>query len=258
VPAFDRVKRPLNGALECARRIGQIAASLLGTQGIFTEDLRILRRDLVHLCRQTVAAFPGDDYPRADLQHEMTCVQEDAFLAADWAINTARQLQTAQNAITTLGGYDPVATHRYNELRTRAFQEVNTYQTSVTNACSRAYAAANQICSGADDAEKRATELVPSTPTPETASGSPPLTEHPILQPKTSIVSDYFINLDQASALVNRSKRTLERCKKKMPQPRVKGGGGKPSEWAWSDLKPWLENEFGRMLPPIPPHAIGK
>ncbi len=58
-----------------------------------------------------------------------------------------------------------------------------------------------------------------------------------------------LVTLQQAAAMVSRSKRTLERKKVRMPLPRVEGGGGKPAEWAWSELRPWLEKEFGRPLP---------
>lgn len=58
-----------------------------------------------------------------------------------------------------------------------------------------------------------------------------------------------LVTLHQAAAMVNRSKRSLERLLAKMPAPRVQGAGGKPSEWAWSELRPWLEKEFERPLP---------
>jgi hypothetical protein len=62
-----------------------------------------------------------------------------------------------------------------------------------------------------------------------------------------------YVTLDQAAALVNRSKKSLERCKNKRgsgcPTPDVEGGGGKPNEWAWNRLRPWLERVFGRKLP---------
>jgi hypothetical protein len=64
--------------------------------------------------------------------------------------------------------------------------------------------------------------------------------------------------LDQAAALVNRSKKTLERMleKGKMPQPDIEGGGGKKHEWIYAKLKPWLEREYGKLLPTRPPHTI--
>jgi len=66
-----------------------------------------------------------------------------------------------------------------------------------------------------------------------------------------------YVTLDQVAALINRKKKTLERYlnepkyKKKfdMPQPEVEGGGGKPHEWLWPTLQPWLEKTFGRKLP---------
>jgi hypothetical protein len=67
---------------------------------------------------------------------------------------------------------------------------------------------------------------------------------------------EQYVTLNQAASLVNRSKKTLERYlknrkykHKKMPTPCVKGTGGKPHEWRWSVLRPWLEKEFGRKLP---------
>lgn len=61
--------------------------------------------------------------------------------------------------------------------------------------------------------------------------------------------AECFVTLQQAAAMVSRSKKTLERRKKEMPAPKVSGGGGKPDEWAWSELRPWLEKEFERSLP---------
>jgi hypothetical protein len=62
-----------------------------------------------------------------------------------------------------------------------------------------------------------------------------------------------YVTLDQMAASVSRSKRTLEKRKgsKKdpLPSPDVKGGGGKPDEWLWERVRPWLEREFGRKLP---------
>lgn len=67
--------------------------------------------------------------------------------------------------------------------------------------------------------------------------------------PERSEEAEKLITLDQAAALVQRSKRTLERYKKKLPPPRVKGGGGRPTEWSYADIRLWLEKEFGRRLP---------
>jgi hypothetical protein len=61
--------------------------------------------------------------------------------------------------------------------------------------------------------------------------------------------SECLVTLLQAASMVSRSKKTLERKKASMPLSRVEGGGGKPDEWAWSELRPWLEKEFSRKLP---------
>jgi hypothetical protein len=67
-----------------------------------------------------------------------------------------------------------------------------------------------------------------------------------------------YVDLDQAAALVNRGKKTLERKIKsgKMLAPDVEGGGGKKHEWDYAKLKPWLEKEYGKLLPPRPPHTV--
>jgi hypothetical protein len=60
-----------------------------------------------------------------------------------------------------------------------------------------------------------------------------------------------LVTLQQAAAMVNRSKRTVEdwKGKKGFPRPKVIGGGGKPHEYAWSELRPVLEKLSGRKLP---------
>lgn len=86
------------------------------------------------------------------------------------------------------------------------------------------------------------------------ASRSPldgPLTDEP--QPPIP----QYVTLDQIAAAVNHSKKSLERRKsrkdKPLPSPAVEGGGGKADEWIWSDIRPWLETEFGRKLPNVFP-----
>jgi hypothetical protein len=62
-----------------------------------------------------------------------------------------------------------------------------------------------------------------------------------------------MVTLLQIASIVNRSKRTLEGYTKKMPMPVVEGGGGKPAEWEWDTIRPWLEKEFGRKLDAVFP-----
>jgi hypothetical protein len=63
--------------------------------------------------------------------------------------------------------------------------------------------------------------------------------------------AEEYVTLDQAAAQAGRNKRTLERWSEKtpMPDPDVEGGGGKPNEWRWSRIRPWLEQRSGRKLP---------
>jgi hypothetical protein len=60
---------------------------------------------------------------------------------------------------------------------------------------------------------------------------------------------DSFVTLAQGAALVHRSKRALEGYRARMPKPRVRGGGGKPNLWAYSEIRPWLMKTFDVPLP---------
>jgi hypothetical protein len=60
-----------------------------------------------------------------------------------------------------------------------------------------------------------------------------------------------LVTLDQVAAIVHRSKRSLERYKTNgsLPEPAVKGGGGRPDLWEWKTIRPWLEMTFRIKLP---------
>ena len=62
-----------------------------------------------------------------------------------------------------------------------------------------------------------------------------------------------YVTLDRLAAIVGRSKRTLEKLRTRkanpLPDPDIDGGGGKPNEWVWSMIRPWLEAEYKRVLP---------
>lgn len=108
----------------------------------------------------------------------------------------------------------------------------------IINACKAEAAIAFQEqkrAAGRVDIEKRLSELEKNT-TPHERQGG---------------VEEDYVTLDQMAAIVHRSKRTLE--KKKLPEPDIEGGGGKPHEWLWSRIRPWLQTEFGRELPEIYP-----
>ena len=63
--------------------------------------------------------------------------------------------------------------------------------------------------------------------------------------------ADCCVTILQMGAMVNRSKKTIERltATKGFPRATVEGGGGKPHEWRWDDVRPILEKEYGRVLP---------
>jgi hypothetical protein len=63
-----------------------------------------------------------------------------------------------------------------------------------------------------------------------------------------------LVTLNQAAAAVSRTKRALEHYKtkrgeKRLPDPTVEGGGGKPDLWEWKTIRPWLVRNFGVKLP---------
>lgn len=60
-----------------------------------------------------------------------------------------------------------------------------------------------------------------------------------------------YVTMDQAAAIVSRSKRTLRGYYDNgdMPEPEIRGKGGTPHEWQWEKLRPWLQETFKRPLP---------
>jgi hypothetical protein len=61
-----------------------------------------------------------------------------------------------------------------------------------------------------------------------------------------------LVTLDQCAAMVNRRARTLRNYRGKgMPEPHVRGRKGQPHEYLWSEMRPWLELTFRRVIPPV-------
>lgn|GEM_PF-4322916 len=61
-----------------------------------------------------------------------------------------------------------------------------------------------------------------------------------------------YVTLLQAACMVNKSKAHLERCKAEdssFPVPAIVGRKGQANEWLWSEIRPWLEEKFGKPLP---------
>ncbi len=89
-------------------------------------------------------------------------------------------------------------------------------------------------------------------------SGAEPL-ETPEGEPE---IEDHLVTLNQVAAVVHRSKRTLEKYRrhddpeKRLPDPHIRGGGGRPHEYSWQAMKGWIQRVFGYRasdLPPRPP-----
>jgi hypothetical protein len=72
--------------------------------------------------------------------------------------------------------------------------------------------------------------------------------------------TDGYVDLDQMAAVVNRSKSTLEKMKRRkinpLPDPDVPGGGGKKDEWLWASIRPWLETEFNKRFTETLPRRL--
>jgi hypothetical protein len=58
-----------------------------------------------------------------------------------------------------------------------------------------------------------------------------------------------LVDMDQISAMVHLSKRSMERYKKQMPAPARAGRRGRRALWRWPEVRPWLEAEFKCHLP---------
>jgi hypothetical protein len=61
-----------------------------------------------------------------------------------------------------------------------------------------------------------------------------------------------YVTLDQAAALVNRTSDGLRHYRRKgMPKPVIQGAKGRPNEYLWSRMRPWLEKTFNRQIPEV-------
>ena len=69
--------------------------------------------------------------------------------------------------------------------------------------------------------------------------------------PAEAAVIDDLVTLNQVAPLAGISKRSLERHLRhgRIPEPDVRGGGGKPHKWFWKKLRPGLSAVAERPLP---------
>lgn len=67
-----------------------------------------------------------------------------------------------------------------------------------------------------------------------------------------------LVTLDQAAAMVHRSKSCLESYRHKgLPEPHVKGRKGQPGLYLWMAMRPWLMAAFGVQVPEEFPSFAG-
>ncbi len=76
-------------------------------------------------------------------------------------------------------------------------------------------------------------------------------TATPVTEEREATALDDLVTLDQAAAVVGRSKRSLELYLQRgdLPRPDLPGGGGKAHRWYWNTLRPALEKHFRPDLP---------
>lgn len=80
----------------------------------------------------------------------------------------------------------------------------------------------------------------------------------PLVTSSSNAPTDH-VTLLQCSALVNRTKRTLERWKTDdttFPTPEVIGSNGTADEWLWTTIRPYLERKARRELPVVFPSHV--
>src|SRR5207249_1980874 len=71
--------------------------------------------------------------------------------------------------------------------------------------------------------------------------------------PREQSAAPQYVTLNHVAAYLKCNKRTLERWMHQKgsegPEPDIEGGGGKPHQWVWSKLRPWLQRVSRRTLP---------
>jgi hypothetical protein len=143
---FTQLQEPLDGALSCARRIAELAASALDRPDQFGDELRRLRRDLPHLAGKVAAALGCHDQLAGDLKHELDCVQEDVSELSEWLDGASAELRRLFAAV----GPDGATAVRYGSACEQAHRECERRRQAVLASCNRAYLVAGKVCTAAD------------------------------------------------------------------------------------------------------------
>ena len=108
------------------------------------------------------------------------------------------------------------------------------------------------------ETETQGDDAPPPLSEPAGVTGTPAVPAAPVVATQDADTPD-LITLDQAAALVGKTKAALEKYKttpgpSKLPPPYVKGRKGQADEWDYPNvMKPWLEANFNRKLPARPP-----
>jgi hypothetical protein len=112
--------------------------------------------------------------------------------------------------------------------------------------------AASDVTAGAQEHDGRvALQKVSQAGPPERADAGVGLEDRERTSGLPATDPNDLVTLNQCAALVNRTKRCVENYKKNkdFPRPEVLGGGGKPHEYRYSEMRVWLQHKFGRKLP---------
>ena len=84
-----------------------------------------------------------------------------------------------------------------------------------------------------------------------------PMEQQTLTFPSPAPAAEQLITLDQMAALCRMAKRSMERHRPRMPAPRIKGSNGRPSLWAWAEVRPFLVERFGLDVPERFPSFAG-
>jgi hypothetical protein len=108
-----------------------------------------------------------------------------------------------------------------------------------------------QLSSAIDELERLIPREAPAATPPEADRPADSPTDPSCIPEPPEELPD-LVTLDQAAAIVNRSSAALRHYSRRgMPKPWVQGTKGKPNEYRWSEMRPWLEDMFRRPIPEV-------
>jgi hypothetical protein len=158
---FDLVKEPLGRVVSCARRIAEQALQTLTTAHTHADDAQRPCRDLKHFNRQLLASFPGTDIQKADIEHELNCIYEDAAAVARCAVDENAAINGVFDPVFERGGPEGDEVQHFHDMRLRALNRIDRLRAIVTQSCSRANAKVTELCTAIDNAIKGSASAAP-------------------------------------------------------------------------------------------------